>query len=98
MRRAGFVPRSASDCRSPPNVPPRSSSVALRPEEIDLIAPGGEHDAVIARARFLGDVIEYTVLLGGGTLTVRAASDYFHPEGSTVGLSFARAAPVYLRE
>jgi ABC-type Fe3+/spermidine/putrescine transport system ATPase subunit len=73
-------------------------SVALRPEEIDLTAPSGELDAVIARARFLGDVIEYTVLLGGGTLTVRAASDFFHPEGSTVGLSFTRATPIYLSE
>ena len=73
-------------------------SVSLRPEEIDLIAPGGDQDAVIARARFLGDVIEYTVVLKGGTLTVRTASDYFHPEGSTVGLSFARVSPVFLRE
>jgi ABC-type Fe3+/spermidine/putrescine transport system ATPase subunit len=73
-------------------------SVALRPEEIDLTDPGGAADAVITRARFLGDIIEYTVLLHGGSLTVRTASDRLHPEGTTVGLSFARATPVFLRE
>jgi len=73
-------------------------SVALRPEEIDLTEPGGAHDAVIARARFLGDVVEYTVLLGDGSLTVRSGSDRLHPEGSTVGLSFTRASPVFLKE
>jgi ABC-type Fe3+/spermidine/putrescine transport system ATPase subunit len=73
-------------------------AVALRPEEIDLTPPGGGLDAVIARARFLGDVIEYTVTLPDGSLTVRTASDRFHAEGSTVGLSFARASPVFLSE
>ncbi|MFO0991251.1 MAG: ABC transporter ATP-binding protein [Hyphomicrobiales bacterium] len=73
-------------------------SVALRPEEIDLTEPGGATDATIARARFLGDVVEYTVTLGGGSLTVRTASDRFHSEGSTVGLSFARSTPVFLSE
>jgi len=73
-------------------------SVALRPEEIDLTDPGGAADAVITRARFLGDVVEYTVAIGDGSLTVRTASDRFHPEGATVGLSFTRATPVFLRE
>jgi len=73
-------------------------SVALRPEEIDIIDPAGAAGAIIARARFLGDVVEYTVLLGSGSLTVRTASDRIHPEGAAVGLSFARATPVFLRE
>jgi putative spermidine/putrescine transport system ATP-binding protein len=73
-------------------------SVAVRPEEIDIIDPAGAAGAIIARARFLGDVVEYTVLLGSGSLTVRTASDRIHPEGAAVGLSFARATPVFLRE
>jgi ABC-type Fe3+/spermidine/putrescine transport system ATPase subunit len=74
------------------------TAVALRPEEIDLTSPGNGLDAVVARARFLGDVIEYTVILPTGSLTVRAPSDNFHAEGSHVGLSFARASPVFLSE
>jgi ABC-type Fe3+/spermidine/putrescine transport system ATPase subunit len=73
-------------------------AVALRPEEIDLTSPGNGLDAVIARARFLGDVVEYTLTLPDGSLTVRAPSDNFHAEGSLVGLSFARASPVFLSE
>ena len=73
-------------------------AVALRPEEIDLTPPGNGLDAVIARARFLGDVIEYTLTLADGSLTVRAPSGNFHAEGSRVGLSFARASPVFLSE
>ena len=67
-------------------------------EEIDFSDPDGTADATIARARFLGDVVEYTVVVGGGSLTVRTASDRFHTEGATVGLSFARATPVFLSE
>lgn len=73
-------------------------SVALRPEEIDFSDPDGTADATIVRARFLGDVVEYTVIVGGGSLTVRTASDRFHTEGATVGLSFARATPIFLSE
>ena len=39
----------------------------VRPEDIDIVAPSPLLEAKIVRARFLGDVTEYTVLLPGGT-------------------------------
>jgi ABC-type Fe3+/spermidine/putrescine transport system ATPase subunit len=88
----GFDLPMAHACSAP------ARAVALRPEEIDLVPPGNGIDATITRARFLGDVIEYTLTLQGGPLTVRAASDRPHAEGALIGLSFARASPVFLSE
>ena len=82
----------------PPLGAERARAVVIRPEEIDVVAPSPEIDAKIVRARFLGDVTEYTVSLPGGTLTVRAGSGTPLSEGTPVGLSFARARAVFLPE
>jgi ABC-type Fe3+/spermidine/putrescine transport system ATPase subunit len=83
-------------------VPARAANgaraVVVRPEEIDLVDPSPGLDAKIIRARFLGDVTEYTVGLPGGTLTARTGSGTSLAEGTPVGLSFARARAVFLNE
>ena len=82
----------------PPHGANGARAVVVRPEDIDIVAPSPLLEAKIVRARFLGDVTEYTVLLPGGTLTARTGSGSSFAEGTPVGLSFARARPVFLSE
>jgi ABC-type Fe3+/spermidine/putrescine transport system ATPase subunit len=76
-----------------------ASAVSIRPEDIGLDKPGNGPRAVVTRARFLGDMYEYTLDAGGGrVLTVRTGNRQVHAEGSTVGLLFNPERFVFLDE
>jgi ABC-type Fe3+/spermidine/putrescine transport system ATPase subunit len=77
---------------------PAATAVALRPEDIDLGDPAETSVARVARARFLGDVIEYTLVFPNGNLTVRSGSDRIFEEGALVSIGLTRAKPVCLSE
>jgi putative spermidine/putrescine transport system ATP-binding protein len=75
---------------------PGARAVAIRPEDIELVAPGEPPFATVSRARFLGDTFEYTLAVGEGTLTARSASRNGFPEGARVGLGLSPERFVFL--
>ena len=82
----------------PGPIPFAATAVALRPEDIDLGDPTEKPVARIARARFLGDVTEYTLVFPTGNLTVRSGSGPGFEEGALVSIGLGRAKPVCLSE
>jgi putative spermidine/putrescine transport system ATP-binding protein len=96
---AGFF-RTALGLSVPVSValPSHVAAVALRPEDIDICEPTLAPHATVARARFLGDLVEYTLELNGGTLTVRDSSSQYVEEGAIVGVNLSRVKPVFLSE
>jgi ABC-type Fe3+/spermidine/putrescine transport system ATPase subunit len=74
----------------PSGAPSTIAAVAIRPEDIEIVADGAEGiaDALIMRARFLGGVIEYTLETAGGhRLTVRTEGRLSLPENSRIRLT-----------
>ncbi len=78
-------------------------AIAIRPEDIQLVpsgtaSVGGLRNQVsVRRSRFLGNLIEYTVVtVSGHTLTVRSDSREAHAEGETVDIILDPARLVVL--
>jgi putative spermidine/putrescine transport system ATP-binding protein len=74
----------------PPQRSARIEAVAVRPEDIDLVAEttNGAAKAIVKRARFLGSVIEYTLEADSGCrLTVRTEGRMNLPEQTRVGFA-----------
>jgi putative spermidine/putrescine transport system ATP-binding protein len=88
-------------CPLPMPLPSGPAAVALRPERVQLIAPGqGLVDAIVEEANFLGDSVLLKLLLpGGAPLLARAprgeASARATP-GASIGLTWQPADPVPL--
>jgi len=65
----------------------RIEAVAVRPEDIEIVADGaaGATNALVKRARFLGSVIEYTLETDTGhQLTARTEGHFNLPENSRI--------------
>jgi putative spermidine/putrescine transport system ATP-binding protein len=71
----------------PLGVSARIEAVAVRPEDIEIVADGaaGATNALVKRARFLGSVVEYTLETDTGhQLTARADGHFNLPENSRI--------------
>ncbi|MDB5407209.1 MAG: transporter related protein [Rhodospirillales bacterium] len=81
-----------------------AAEIAIRPESIRFVAPGGSAGvaAQVAEQTYLGNLSEYRLVLAGGeTLRVQAPAAADHPVGATVAIAvdaaqcnlFPKAAP-----
>jgi ABC-type Fe3+/spermidine/putrescine transport system ATPase subunit len=76
--------------KRPPYVPDAPDALlALRPEDIQLVAPGtdGALPGEVVLRSFYGAGFEYRIRVGGSELRVTTANDVEFPEGSAVGVA-----------